>query len=587
MSRDWTKEDRDQFLAAPYEVPQSRVPKDASEDTENMEELPGVVFDEEDSGYSTGDEDANIRYMLRSHGDTMAILHELLEEEKEQNKLLGSQLEKEKELRKAAENETRTAQQAAKQSACENIVLSDQHNKECSKYKHELKKAQELSEKLQKQVSLLTKTNVVRRLNTKTIQLAKLKMEVEALKEELINLNETLHEKRRESKNTTEKLRYHRLKRGEDLLASGEENKSLSNQLTELERENDRLKADLDEIMGDEEITTFEGGQYKADIRVVCYELISRGVGSNHVSEIIKLILQRVGGLNCGRLPKPTLIRMMALEQALLAKESAKSALEKSTTPVTYQVDGTTKKHVPYLTALASTADGTYGIGLSEIRTESAQTVLDETISYVKELLGVDIEDEAKLNEMLLKLKNTMTDRCIVNKKFVQLLEEWREKTLPNVISNWDKLSPETKTNMTTINDLYCGKHLVLNLQDYAGAALKEWEQVESDSGKLGREKHLPWSRKESATFLAIRSVCEAYGPDASAQAGSPTEFTDYLDKIGDKSNLKMYRGNRFNIPFENGAAVYYHHHHGHINPLMVLSFKTFKNLLTGKMAIV
>ena len=65
---------------------------------------------------------------------------------------------------------------------------------------------------------------------------------------------------------------------------------------------------------------------------------------------------------------------------------------------------------------------------------------------------------------------------------------------MPNVISNWDKLSAETKTNMTAINDFYCGRHLVLNLQDYAGAALKEWEQVESDSGKLGREKHLPWS---------------------------------------------------------------------------------------------
>ena len=49
---------------------------------------------------------------------------------------------------------------------------------------------------------------------------------------------------------------------------------------------------------------------------------------------------------------------------------------------------------------------------------------------------------------------------------------------------------------MTSINDFYCGKHLVLNMQEYAGDALKEWEQVESTTGKLGLEKHLPWSRK-------------------------------------------------------------------------------------------
>ena len=152
-----------------------------------------------------------------------------------------------------------------------------------------------------------------------------------------------LLEKRRESKNKTEQLRYHRLRHSEDVLVSENENQSLQNQLKELEKGYDNLKFDLDEIMNDKEISTFEGGQYKADLRVVCYELISRGVGSRHVSEIIRLVLNWVAGLNCGRLPKPTLIRMMALEQALLAKESAKSAIENSTSPVTLQLDGTTK----------------------------------------------------------------------------------------------------------------------------------------------------------------------------------------------------------------------------------------------------
>ena len=81
-----------------------------------------------------------------------------------------------------------------------------------------------------------------------------------------------------------------------------------------------------------------------------------------------------------------------------------------------------------------------------------------------------------------------MTDRRVVNKKFVELLEEWRETTFPKVTKDWDKLSPELKQSMTTINDLYCGKHLVLNLQEYAGAALSDWESVEASGGKIGRE---------------------------------------------------------------------------------------------------
>ena len=43
LSRDWTKEDRDQFLVAPYEVPQSCVPRDVSDDTENMENMEELV----------------------------------------------------------------------------------------------------------------------------------------------------------------------------------------------------------------------------------------------------------------------------------------------------------------------------------------------------------------------------------------------------------------------------------------------------------------------------------------------------------------------------------------------------------------
>ena len=156
---------------------------------------------------------------------------------------------------------------------------------------------------------------------------------------------------------------------------SEEENSKLRSQLTELERENYQLRSDLDEIMGDKEITTFEDGRYSDDIRVVCYELISRGDGSRHVSDIIRLVLKRVGGFDCGRLPKPTLIHLMAFEQPLLAKDAARHAIENCKNDVTFQADGTTKKHVPYVTMLASTDSGTYGresgrIGISPFVSE-------------------------------------------------------------------------------------------------------------------------------------------------------------------------------------------------------------------------
>ena len=104
---------------------------------------------------------------------------------------------------------------------------------------------------------------------------------------------------------------------------------------------------------------------------------------------------------------------------------------------------------------------------------------------------------------------------------------------------------------MTSINDLYCGRHVILNLQEYAGAALYDWENVETSGGKVGREKHLMWNRgKESATLLAVRSVCEAYGPDGNPQAGAPVEFSESLNCSGDKSRLKSIQRKPFQYSF-------------------------------------
>ena len=575
-----SSEDKESFLAAAYKIPVSRPLRDEIS-RENDAQLydPNDLNDNLscDNGYDSygSNDDAPIRRILRSHGDTMVILHELLEDERLEQNALTEELEKEKDLRKTAEEKSSNLKEELKKNRIEQLTMADQYKKHVSKYTRELKKASELSESLKKEILSLSASNVARRLKTKTTQLQKeqsksekLTADVEQFQKKITELKDVLDVKKRVNKNKTEQLRYHRLKRSTDQVMSEEENSNLHSQLAELEKENDQLRSDLNEIMGDQDVSTFDEGRYTEDIRVVCYELISRGVGSRHVSNIIRLVLKRIGGINCGKLPKPTLIRLMAFEQALLAKDAARNAIENCAMPATLQMDGTTKKHIPYVTMLATTDSGTYGLGLTEVRTENSEILLEETISAVQELLTItDLADnEQKVNNLLLKMKNTMTDRCIVNKKLVRLLEDWREKTLPKVVESWDSLSLEIKENMTAINDLYCGKHVVLNLQEYAGSALSDWETVESSGGKLGREKHLLWNRgNKSATLLAVRTVCEAFGPDANAQAGAPVEFRLCLDSMGERSMLKAYRGNRFNIPFENAAAVHFHHVKGHI----------------------
>ena len=96
------------------------------------------------------------------------------------------------------------------------------------------------------------------------------------------------------------------------------------------------------------------------------------------------------------------------------------------------------------------------------------------------------------------------------------MLEKWRSSILSKVTKKLDELDDDIRQEMCTINNLYSGKHLILNLQEYDATALCEWEKIESQDGKLGHEKKLLWnsSKAESATILTVRSFCSLLGLD-------------------------------------------------------------------------
>ena len=127
----------------------------------------------------------------------------------------------------------------------------------------------------------------------------------------------------------------------------------------------------------EETIKTFENGRYSDDVRVTVYELLSMGVGSKKVSQIIRTVLERVGKMSVNRLPKPTIIKYMATEQGMLAKRAAQQAIEDSADSVTLHVDGTSKKRKHFITYLASTctSSGTVAMGLDDIHSETVDEV--------------------------------------------------------------------------------------------------------------------------------------------------------------------------------------------------------------------
>lgn len=96
------------------------------------------------------------------------------------------------------------------------------------------------------------------------------------------------------------------------------------------------------------------------------------------------------------------------------------------------QTDGTTKFGQHYSTFDIATEGGTYTLGLRHVFSGSAQDTLD-TLKEILEDLDI-VQDKLGgmkvSNTIVLKLKNTMSDRHAAEKLFNKLLADYRAEVL-------------------------------------------------------------------------------------------------------------------------------------------------------------
>ena len=90
---------------------------------------------------------------------------------------------------------------------------------------------------------------------------------------------------------------------------------------------------------------------------------------------------------------------------------------------------------------------------------EAYQKLLE---GIVREITG---DENAEVRSIAAKIKNTISDQASVNKTFVTLLSEWREKALPHIIGNWESLADNQKERYAS-NNFFCGLHFLVGLSE-------------------------------------------------------------------------------------------------------------------------
>lgn len=111
---------------------------------------------------------------------------------------------------------------------------------------------------------------------------------------------------------------------------------------------------------------------------------------------------------------------------------------------------------------------------------------------------------------------------------------------------------------MLEMGSFFCKVHPLVTFAEEANKYMVKFEKAVLE----GKSKCALPSGSESGTVRSIRTVCSAFQQRGNQQAGMSENFKAYLDEIGSPLQLVQFEGNRFNVVFHNGGAVYHHLQH-------------------------
>ena len=160
---------------------------------------------------------------------------------------------------------------------------------------------------------------------------------------------------------------------------------------------------------------------------------------------------------------------------------------------------------------------------------------------------------------IITKIKNTMSDRHIVQKSFNTLLEDYRADILPSVVQDWSKLSQAEQDQLSSLNNFFCGMHVLVGMADTTSSTLLQWENTHFDSPVGAAASVITASKTESGIVRLVRTTCKAMCRHGNEQSGVYQPFTTFLKSQGlAKNPLAPFRGNRFNILFYDAGVVFH-----------------------------
>jgi hypothetical protein len=218
-------------------------------------------------------------------------------------------------------------------------------------------------------------------------------------------------------------------------------------------------------------------------------EMLSLNVSNTNCEKLVKSFLKKFNNASEEvrtqlRLPKKTLAGDLLIEAGILSQLQVAEALVTNKNNCLH-LDGSKKKIVEYASFQVTTGDGEQlSMGVREMAkgdAESFHATFKQLVSESAELLMSDadqmstVQKSTKIAQILHNFKSTMTYRHVVNKKFAELIQVYRENLIPLVVENIRLLSEDQIADISRMNNLFCGLHVLSNMAVAAKQTLHEF----------------------------------------------------------------------------------------------------------------
>jgi len=111
---------------------------------------------------------------------------------------------------------------------------------------------------------------------------------------------------------------------------------------------------------------------------------------------------------------------------------------------------------------------------------------------------------------------------------FNTLLEGYRLEVLPSVIDNWNQMNTNEQQSIGTLNNFFCGLHLLVGMADTASSSLLQWEQAHFEECVGASALPNAFKKSESGVIRLVRTAFKALCKHASEQSGVYQPFTSF-----------------------------------------------------------